>query len=102
MKKILCLFLLWPTLALADPHACINGAELTQLTNQYRELPFVRGVSSEGHSVVIFVNAETRSFTILERRGVDTYCTLTVGAGFEPVPKSIQDELHELQNQDML
>lgn len=102
MKKILCLFLLWPSLALAHPQACINSKELTQLTNQYRELPFVRGVSIEGYSVVIFANAETRSFTILERKDDDIYCALTVGAGFEPVPQSIQDELNELQNRDRL
>lgn len=94
--------MLIPSLALADPHACISGEELTQLTNQYRELPFVRGVTSEGNLVVIFVNAQTRTFTILERHNANTYCALALGAGFEPVPKSIQDEIQELQNQGTL
>lgn len=79
--------------------ACISGEELIELTNQYRELPFVRGVSSEGRSVVIFANPATGSFTILERRGQNTFCALVVGAGFEPVPKDIQDEMKESQNQ---
>lgn len=102
MKKLLLTLLLVPSLAVANPQACISGEELTQLTNQYRELPYVRGVTSEGNSVVVFANPATGSFTIAERRGADTFCALAVGAGFEPVPKSIQDDLRESQNRGRL
>jgi hypothetical protein len=88
--------------AVASPVACITGQELTALTDEYKELPFVRGVSSEGLSVVVFVNTETRSFTVLERRGQNTYCVLVVGVGFEPVPKQIQDDMRQQQEKGIL
>jgi hypothetical protein len=103
MKKLFCLFLLLPGLALANPLPCISGEELTELTNQYKELPYVRGISSpDGLSVVIFANPSTGSFTIVERKGENTYCALTIGIGFEPVPKHIQDDIKELQNKGMM
>lgn len=89
-------------LAVAAPVACISGKELTGLTNQYKELPYVRGISSEGTSVVVFVNPATGSFTIAERRGVDTFCALAVGASFAPVPKDIQDDIREEQDKGTL
>lgn len=102
MKNILCLFLLIPSLVLANPLACLNSEELTYLINEYRELPYVRGVSSEGASVVVFVNPATGSFTIAERKGIDTYCALVVGAGFELVPKKLQDEAKQEQEKSRL
>jgi hypothetical protein len=102
MKKLLCLFLLLPGMSLANPLPCISGEELTELTNQYKELPFVRGISSEGTSVVVFANPSTGSFTIVERKGENVYCSLAVGVGFAPVPKHIQDDIKELQNKGMM
>lgn len=102
MKKLFLIFLLIPSFVLANQMACISAEELIVLTNEYKELPYVRGVSSEGRSVVVFANPVTGSFTILERRGQNTYCALVVGAGFEPVPKDIQDDIKESQNQGTL
>jgi hypothetical protein len=102
MKKILFLFLLMPSIVLSNPMVCVNGVELTELTNEYKEVPFVRGITSAGESLVIFVNPTTGSFTILERKDVDTYCALAVGVGFEPVPKQIQEGVREFQNQGTL
>jgi hypothetical protein len=58
MKNLLAICLLIPSLVLANPLACINGAELTELTNEYKEIPYVRGISSpDGFSVVVFAKS---------------------------------------------
>jgi hypothetical protein len=102
MKNLLAMCLLIPSLVLANPISCINGAELTDLTNEYKEIPYVRGVSSKGLSVVIFANSTTGSFTILERKAIDTYCAIVIGVGFEPVPKEIQDDIRQQQEKSKL
>lgn len=101
-KKIMFMILFVPSLVFANPSSCISSIELIGLMDEYKELPYVRGVTSEGRSVVVFANPTTGSFTILERRGENTFCALAVGAGFEPVPKSIQDEMRESQNKGTL
>ena len=74
---------------------CVGGDDLTATVDEFRELPFVRGLShapGSGHlSLVIFANPETGTFTIVERAAEDLYCILAVGSGFEPVPRDIQD-----------
>ena len=100
MKNLLAICLLIPSLVLANPLACINSAELTDLTNEYKEIPYVRGISSpDGLSVVVFVNPTTGSFTILERKAIDTYCAIVIGIGFELVPKEIQDDVKKQQQE---
>lgn len=106
LKKLVAIFMMTATVSVFAqvnvPLVCISGEELTGLIDQYKELPYVRGVSSEGRSVVVFANPATGSFTIAERRGQNTYCALVVGAGFELVPKNIQDDIKESQNKSML
>ena len=78
---------------------CVPGRDLIKLVGEFQEIPYVRGVSrgvvTEGASLsmVIYVNPATGTFTIVERAAADTYCLLAVGAGFEPVPREIQDEV---------
>jgi hypothetical protein len=85
-----------PTLATYDT-VCINGAQLTETVQEFRELPYVRGIShgldevNKGLSLVVFVNPTTGSFTIVERAEPDLYCILAIGSGFEPVPRDVQD-----------
>ena len=78
---------------------CMTNAELTELTGQYKELPYVRGVSGVGGgTVVIFVNAVTGSFTIVERTDIDTFCVLSLGDRFGPVPKAVREDIKEQQD----
>ena len=77
---------------------CLNSNDLANLIGEFREVPFARGLSKpvigEGNlPLVIFVNAETNTFTIVEKAGNEVYCILAVGAKFEPVPQSIRDEV---------
>ena len=98
-----------PSLAVATMQTvCLNAKDLTSLIDEFKEIPYVRGVSSpiisDGVplSLVIFVNPKDRSFTIAERADKDRYCILAVGNGFEPVPQHIQDEVKTEQEQGRL
>lgn len=114
MKKLLAMFLLVPTLVLAEPKKatyetiCLNGEDLTDTINSFNELPFVRGLSLPLNSqetklsLVIFANPTTGTFTIVERADTDLYCILSVGGGFEPVPKEMQDNVRQEQEKGSL
>lgn len=108
------MFLLMPSLAFAEPKPatyetiCLNGKDLTNTVNEFKELPFVRGLSvpltqqERKLSLVIFANPTTGSFTIVEKAGEDLYCILAIGGGFEPVPKGIQDDVKQGQEKSTL
>ena len=87
---------------------CLNAKDLTSLVDEFKELPYVRGVSrpvvGEDSSLplVIFVNPDSKTFTIVERAGADIYCILAVGANFQPVPKHLQDEVKSEQEKGRL
>lgn len=112
MKKLIAMFLLVPSLVLANPlksdlevatmqTICLDIKSLTELLNEFEEIPYVRGqsrsITNDGPSLslVIFVNPKSGSFTIVERADKDSYCLLAVGNRFEPVPKETQDKLIE-------
>ena len=108
------MFLLMPSLVFAEPKTatyetiCLNGKDLTNTVNEFKELPFVRGLSvpltqqERKLSLVIFANPTTGSFTIVEKAGEDLYCILAIGGGFEPVPKDIQVDVKQGQEKSTL
>ena len=114
MKKILAMFLLMPSLVFANPQIktiqtmCLNGKDLTDTVNEFKELPYVRGLSTPmaeqdaKMSLVVFLNPATGTFTIVEKAGENLYCILAVGGGFEPVPKNIQDDVKQQQENSTL
>jgi hypothetical protein len=119
MKKLLPLIFLIPSLVSANTEnsdlqiatfktVCINSKDLAGTIDDFKEIPFVRGVSTPimegaGASVlVIFANPTTGTFTIVERTGEDLYCVLAIGSSFEPVPKQIQDDVRKNQNKGSL
>ena len=114
IKKTLALFALMPVLAWAQPQMktyqaiCISGQDLTKTIDEFKELPYVRGMSSpmsqegENLSLVVFINPETRTFTIVEKASGNVYCILAVGGGFEPVPRNIQDDVKSGQEKGQL
>jgi hypothetical protein len=87
---------------------CISLKQLTEITYEAQELPYVRGQShpimTEGAplSMVIFVNPTTGTFTIAERVAQDAYCLLALGSRFEPVPKAAQDRIRKEQEKSRL
>ena len=87
-----------PVVTTMYPALCVGPEVLTETTKNFQELPFARGLStSMGDaeapplSLVIFVNPETKSWTIVERVNAETYCIMAIGQKFEPVPKDIRD-----------
>ena len=84
---------------------CLNGNDLGETVNEFKELPYVRGISTPMDeqdakmSLVVFLNPTTGTFTIVEKAGDNLYCILAVGGGFEPVPKQIQDDVRKEQQE---
>ena len=119
MKKIIAMFLLMPTLVFANSEkpslqvstyetVCLSAKDLTSLVDEFKEIPYVRGVSKpvvgddSSLPLVIFVNPQSKTFTIVERAGADIFCILAVGANFQPVPKELQDEVKNEQEKGRL
>ena len=119
MKRLLATLALIPGLVWAAPTGsdftvatmdtiCISLKQLTEITDEAQELPYVRGQShpimTEGAplSMVIFVNPATGTFTVAERVDQDRYCILALGSRFEPVPKEAQDRIRKEQEKSRL
>lgn len=119
MRIALTLLMLAPALGWTSPPGsdftvatvdtiCISLKQLTEITDEAQEIPYVRGQShpimTEGAplSMVIFVNPTTRTFTIAERVAQDAYCLLALGSRFEPVPKEAQDRIRKEQEMSRL
>ena len=119
MKKIFAMFLLVPSLVLANSEKpsiqistyetiCLSAKDLTSLIDEFKEIPYVRGISKpvvgddSSLPLVIFVNPQSKTFTIVERASKDIFCILAVGANFQPVPKEVQDDVKESQNKGTL
>lgn len=71
---------------------CVDDVELEDTVAKYNESPIARGVSvrslnNTGVSLtmVIFVNKETRSFTIAEKVDNNLYCIIGIGTAFTPL-----------------
>lgn len=77
---------------------CSSLAQLESMLKEYSEIPLARGLVTRENttsSLVIFVNPETQSFTVVEKTPNGLYCVLALGQKLEAVPK---DDRKELQN----
>ena len=77
---------------------CSSLAQLESMLKEYSEIPLTRGLVTRENttsSLVIFVNPETQSFTVVEKTPNGLYCVLALGQKLEAVPK---DDRKELQN----
>lgn len=71
---------------------CGPKDEFFPVIEKYKEKPFVvmnsireiAGVGVVNNKIIIFVNPETKTFTMLEQFSQDLYCVVLVGEGFEP------------------
>jgi hypothetical protein len=84
------------------PAVCVDAETLSKTVDEFKELPFARGISNSlsnpeapARSLVIFVNPETQTWTIVERVNADQYCIMAVGQKFEPVPADIRDQVEQ-------
>lgn len=109
MKKMLATLLFMPVIAFSQsneveeisiPTFCTTIQPLNDMLSEYNELPLLRGKSErqiEGNpiqnSVVVFLNMETKTWTIVEKMIDGRYCVISAGSDFEPVPKEIIDRV---------
>jgi len=91
------------------PAVCVDAETLSKTVDEFKELPFARGISNSlgdaeapARSLVIFVNPETQTWTIVERVNANQYCIMAVGQKFEPVPTDIRDRVEEGQRKGQL
>jgi hypothetical protein len=84
------------------PAVCVDAKTLAETVDNFKELPFARGISmnlgdaeAPARSLVIFVNPETQTWTIVERVDPNRYCIMAVGQKFEPVPADIRDRVEQ-------
>lgn len=91
------------------PAVCVDAESLSKTVDEFKELPFARGISNSlgdaeapARSLVIFVNPETQTWTIVERVNANQYCIMAVGQKFEPVPADTRDRVEEGQRKGQL
>ena len=79
---------------------CMDQKDLETLMDRFQEIPLARGINvyPAPSSLVIFVNADTGSYSVVERVATDRYCVISVGGSFESVPTDIQK--HNQQRRD--
>lgn len=69
---------------------CVKLDTLEQVLSEYGEIPFIRGLSQRDPlgtvSLVVFLNPQTQTWTIVEKFDTDKYCIMAVGSNLEPVP----------------
>jgi hypothetical protein len=105
-KYLAALFLAVSCTAIADsptqliPDNCGTEKELLIALDQYDELPFVWGTrtrkTTDGiiqTSIIMFVNAEKNTWTLVEHYPNGLYCFLAGGVNFEPVPADTVDNM---------
>jgi len=115
MKKMLATLLFMPVIAFSQPNEaeeinipthCVSIKVLEEVLTEFNELPMLRG-KTERHingiptenTLVIFMNTETKTWTIVEKMINGSYCVLSAGGGFEPVPKEIIDRVIDNRQQ---
>ena len=107
-KLLLMLLLIFPTQTLAEPRIqnrsllCVDFQQLTEVLDKYKELPTVHGISTSmidgiarKFSMVIFVNATNRTYTIAEKISETGYCIIAMGDNMEPVPQGMPIQLEK-------
>jgi len=72
---------------------CISLKALTELIRKFEEKPAMamksyRTIKGEQvvHGTVLFINYETRSWTLVERTHKDRYCVVAMGQDISPIP----------------
>ena len=73
--------------------ACGTKIEFADMISSYSEIPLARGTSNRSldgmpdRTLVVFINSETRSWTIAELVTEDIVCIIALGQEFEPLDK---------------
>lgn len=68
---------------------CSDRKTLLEVLDKYSEQPLLRGQGRTGW-VVIYVNPETHTWTMVERVEQDLYCYVSAGQEFSPVEPEVR------------
>ena len=73
---------------------CFSLIELASLLNEYNEAPLSAGSILRGdeksaveHTMILFVNPKTKTWTLAEKTTKGLYCVLTAGSNFNFIQK---------------
>jgi hypothetical protein len=96
-KKLLSTLLFLPALAIAQVDyvqfetVCVSKKMLDETVAKHGEKPFVIAVGHRlvdekkvFHPVIMFMNPNTKTWTLVERIEPDTFCVVGVGSKMEP------------------
>lgn len=77
---------------------CANGDDLNSVMARYQEQPMLGAISVRGSDpvhvmvpVVLFMNPETRTWTLVEQHAEDHYCVIAAGRGIAPFVNEAPD-----------
>lgn len=75
----------------ATEFPCISLEQLSSILERHKEEPFLHGTSSREIAgkivsipMVIFVNPQTKTWTLIEKYGKDIYCAAGLGRKISP------------------
>lgn len=82
------------------PSYCTSIKTLDEMLDKFNELPFAQSKSSREvdkkevtNQLIVFINPDTRSYTIVEQFSPKHVCILAVGEDFKPVSPEVRDEI---------
>ncbi len=97
MKKLLSTLLFLPALAIAQVEyvhfetICISQKVLEETITKHGEKPFITAVGHRlvgdkkvFHPVLMFMNPDTKTWTVVERIEQDSFCVISVGSKMQP------------------
>lgn len=98
VAKILSTLLFVPALAMAKDDEivlfeaiCADSKTISKTVNEYGELPFLTSTAhridrdkKKFNPTFLFLNPQTRSWTMVEKVDDNTYCVIAAGTNMEP------------------
>jgi len=97
MKKLLSTLLFLPALAIGQVESvyfesiCVPQKDLEASMMKHGEKPFITALAyriTEGkpmsHPIVVFMNPNTKSWTLVEKTDSNSFCVIGVGTKMEP------------------
>jgi hypothetical protein len=96
-KKLLSTLLFFPALAIGQVETvhfetiCVPLEILEESMRKYGEKPFITSIGHRvfgdeklSHATVLFMNTETKTWTMVEKIGPNSYCIIGIGSNMKP------------------
>ena len=73
---------------------CSDRKVLLEVLDKYSEVPLARGETRQGW-LVVYINPETLTWTMVEKIDDDVYCYVAAGQDFVPIPDEVRRAFQE-------